>query len=400
MKKIYIIFCLLIIQVNVVAFNVKDIKLIYSKNEVYPGNTFKVKLKLISTHNVAYYSDVTKKASFNKFRIEVKNGATLKKANNEFATITVDNSIKNDTIDVTLYSNYYSIDKQTFKIPIILPAKEKYITDLKCKVLSYDINQMKLNIYAQFNSSENIKVKSKGLISYDDLNIYYNNKNCLINSKGEVLLNNQNGCDSVISFKVELKDNPSIYTTVQTPININSNRLEFNQRTLSNYIDNLNHLNEIDLFIDVISLDCKKDSLLKITFKSEDNYIYKTIYLPIKDGILILNLMGENGRDGKNGTYGTNYSKNGKDGGDGESGEDGKNVIIFYTEKSKPYLSRIIIYNQGGVGGKGGKGGYGARYYYKTSESTTAVAYAPNGRVGRNGSPGKDGSVDYILIKN
>ena len=401
MRKAYFLFiCLVTFSFNALSISIKKIEPVYFPTSVYPGSTFKLKLKVTSTFDKVYYSDIDNKVNFNKFNIKVVSGGSLKKVDKGFVLISVDNTVKNDFIELDVFSQFYIIDSYRLKIPIIIPKKENKIKSLKCKVLSYDVNKVKLNVLAKFYTNETIKVKNRGVLKYNDFNVYVNDKECFFNEAGEILMPDFNACDSLISVRVELKKNPTINTHVDLELNHKINMYKFDNDILSKYIENYDRIDDIFLSIDVLPLSCKSDSILQLKFLNEDRTVYKVIFLPLKDGVVILNVNGKNGRNGKDGQNGRYKSAHGKDGESGEDGKDGKNVIVFYNKKSEKYLSRIIVSNQGGKGGKGGKYGIGKSYYYYIkNRDDSRLIYAPNGRKGHDGFPGKDGVVKLVLVE-
>lgn len=102
-------------------------------------------------------------------------------------------------------------------------------------------------------------------------------------------------------------------------------------------------------------------------------------------------MSGYNGKNGKNG------NRNYIDGGNGTDGEDGGDVVIYYTAAVKPYLSKIIIINNGGKGGRYSKVGKGCRVDIHHNDEERTI-YGKNGIPGRDGRDDRTGTINFVLI--
>jgi len=99
---------------------------------------------------------------------------------------------------------------------------------------------------------------------------------------------------------------------------------------------------------------CGKEMLqLVINYKDKE---YKEFLNPQFQGKYIINLTGGDGEDGDDGCPEDEKRSSG-DGGDGGNGGNGGNLHLRISEKSKLYLNKVELLNDGGHGGESGQAG-------------------------------------------
>ena len=437
MKKLTLI-SLLIFNSLLVFSKIETVKLIYDKNEVYRGNTFKVKLRVESSTGKIFYSDVYNRFNCEKFKFNFSNGFEIIEKTSHCLMIKVNDSVLSNEVDVKLNYFYKPFKAYSFKIRIhdFIEELETFQINIKPEnILSNSIVDFEL--VGQLSDGLLINVTDSGKLAYDKLKITVLEGGKVLNLN-QIEVSDFGNLNSKLKIKVEVIDKPSMssvftYAVIRNPkiiVNLRGNDgmnglVGGNGYTTQpKYIASggsvgtkgMKGKNGLDgekgksimIKVDLVYDHSYRDSVLKVDFFNDDNQTISKSYMMQKGKqVMLVNVSGGDGGTGGNGGIGGTgytgyYGGNGGDGSDGGSGGDGGDIIISYTRSAEPYRNNIIVKSYGGKGGSYGAGGVigkAGNTYYSTTETKVRsygrVGYT--GRDGRNGRDGRDGSVHFVL---
>ena len=221
MKKLTLI-SLLTFNSLVVFSKIETVKLIYDKNEVYRGNTFKVKLRIKSGTGKIYYSDVYNRFDCKKFKFNFNTGLEVVEKTSHFLMIKVNDSVLVNEIDVKMNCLYKPFKAYSFKIKI-----HDFIEELEGLKINFISEHILSNSTVDF---ELIGQVSDGLLIHatDSGKLAYKNLKVTVLEGGKVLNSNQievsdfENLNSQLKIKVEVIDKPSIssvftYAIIRNP---------------------------------------------------------------------------------------------------------------------------------------------------------------------------------------
>lgn len=436
MKRIILI-SLLIFNSLVALSRIETVNLVYDKNEVYKGNTFKVKLRVKSHRGKVYYSDVFNRYNIDKFKF----GEHFKivEETSEFLLIKVKETVSDGVIEGEIKYVFGISKTYNFKLRII-----NFLDELKSINLSLNSENVISNSIIDFSvvgkigANNFVNFSETGKLKYDDIDIMIMEGGRLL-SADQIRTFNLTKDKRKLRIKLVMKKKPSISSEFTFDIKYNP-ALVVNLKGANgaNGLNGKKGLSKPRLFTGgqhglkgssgsadnsgkkgqsrTVVLNYVKDlaytdSMIKVDIFNESNSrIYRTLFLAPEKQVLYINVSGGSGGDGGNGGNGENgfggrvyllgnedgFAENGGDGGrggngnDGGNGGDGGDILIKYSNGAERFKEVVIIKSFAGRGGDIGNGGKGGGQTGRTGH---------RGRDGRAGRDGRDGTVRYVLIE-
>jgi|GEM_PF-2176296 len=428
---------LVLIFNSLLAFSkIESVRLIYDTNEVYRGNTFKVKLRVENTKGKVYHSDVYNRYDCSNFKFKFNSSFEIVEETSEFLLVKVNEDTPNEFVLTELTHVLNSSKKYNFKIIIHDFIKELESIHLRLnveKVLSNSIIDFSLVGVIKNGDLVNFDEGGKLKLSDIEISVFEGGKLLGFNKietfdfstdNTELLVKVESRLDTKVSniFTYKIRCNPTIVINLNGKIGSNGLGGENGQKTKSEYIvskhtvgvngsrgtigDDGEKGQSKMIRIDLVSDERFIDSVLKIDFLEEDNVtLSKSYFLQKGKQVIMITANGGNGGNGGDGGNGgaggyEYYGGSGGDGNDGGLGGDGGDIIISYTKKAKRYMNYISVKSYGGRGGNFGVGGFIGKpgVSFERDNLKGDFGNVPHqGRDGRVGRVGRDGIVSYIL---
>lgn len=208
----------------------------------------------------------------------------------------------------------------------------------------------------------------------------------LLEDNKSILIGDLNRCDSVLKIEFGFTNDVRKSKTFSFKIEKQNKQ----NITVKDFVTQTETLN-IYVNLELKTNECSNQKYISVKIYDLNDNLIKSTTINIYKGVLAIDVSGHNGKNGKNGTR--NYI----DGGNGTDGEDGGDVVIYYTAAVKPYLSKIIIINNGGKGGRYGKEGKGCRVDIHHNDEERTI-YGKNCIPGRDGRDDRTGTINFVLI--
>jgi len=404
---------------------IKNVEIVYDKNEVYVGNTIRIALKITNHKGLEYFStDSLAKYSFDNFNVYTSYQVEIikKEATHIWVTIN-DNMPDKFTLNLEHKLGYPEI--KTFIVPIrnfenevseLLISKEGTLPTVQ----SY----YKPKLTVQLKNGEQISVTNSAKINAHFFSYKVLSGGYYLPKRNEIYVSTEACSNNQLIIKSWVKSNPEIYTIDTIPVDKTIKRQldytpdNFDPNSPSGTINGKSGKNgpTIKVFVSMKKLLDSEEAVVNVQIKNEKEKIIDEFSLVPSSEVAYINVNGGNGQDGKNGksgidgkkgTYGNYGGFNGENGGHGENGGDGGNggnggnIIVYYSTAATPYLSQIVFQNHGGFGGKGGfggRGGFGGKGGGGDTDESIGLngLNGSSGQQGRRGNNGTPGRITYI----